>query len=74
MFLVGGYMYGTEYDKILQNFSEIELVLVYSDILFCLKTNNYCMNLTRNLFCKSQYLKALHLDNLSIIYFLPFFC
>lgn len=35
MFSVGGYMCLTEYDKIVQISSEIELVLVYSDIPFC---------------------------------------
>lgn len=64
MFSAHGCLYLTQYDKIVQKCSETELVWVYSDILFCLKTNNCYMDLTSNLFCISNYFKVI--DNLSI--------
>lgn len=57
-------MYLTQYDKIVQKCSETELVWVCSDILFCLKTNSYYIDLTKNLFFISNYLKVI--ENLSI--------
>lgn len=64
MFSAHGCLYLTQYDKIVQKCSEIELVWVCSDILFCLKTISYYIDLTKNLFCIFNYLKVI--DNLPI--------